>query len=70
LHPCINVTGRAYDWMRLPCYWFTPQFGVLPAFGAFTGMQTIRMAAGERVFAATPDRVFELQRRPKSRLSR
>lgn len=63
LHPCLSIGGRAHDWHRLPCFWFTSQFGVLPAFGAFTGMQTIRASRGERVFAATPERVFEL--RPK-----
>jgi hypothetical protein len=31
--------------------------------GAFTGMQAIRPQRGERVFAAAPDRVFELQHR-------
>ena len=65
LHPCVSVGGRAYDWLRLPCYWFTREFGVLPAFGAFTGMQTVRVRADERVFAATPERVFELA--PKRR---
>ena len=65
LHPCVSVGGRAHDWLRLPCYWFTPQLGVLPAFGAFTGMQTIRTVRGERVFAAMPERVFELVPRPK-----
>ena len=63
LHPCLSIGGRAHDWHRLPCFWFTAQFGVLPAFGAFTGMQAIRAGRGERVFAATPERVFEL--RPK-----
>ena len=60
LHPCVSVGGRAHDWLRMPCYWFTREFGVLPAFGAFTGMQTIWVRSGERVFAATPERVFEL----------
>ena len=60
LHPCVNVSGRARDSMRLPCFWFTTQFAVLPAFGAFTGMQAVRPAARERVFVATPEQVFEL----------
>ena len=65
LHPCVSVGGRAHDWHRLPCFWFSERVGVLPAFGAFTGMQAIRPQPGERVFAAAPDRVFELQPRPK-----
>ncbi len=60
LHPCVSVGGRAHDWHRLPCFWFSQRVGVLPAFGAFTGMRSIRARPGERVFAAAPDRVFEL----------
>ncbi|HEY9064769.1 MAG TPA: ligase-associated DNA damage response endonuclease PdeM [Burkholderiaceae bacterium] len=63
LHPCISIGGRAHDWHRLACFWFTQRFAVLPAFGAFTGMQAIQARRGERVFAATDERVFEL--RPK-----
>jgi DNA ligase-associated metallophosphoesterase len=67
LHPCISLGGRAHDWQRLPCFWFSDHVGVLPAFGAFTGMQAIRARHGERVFAAAADRVFELQPKSKRR---
>lgn len=67
LHPCVSVGGRAHDWHRLPCFWFSERVGVLPAFGAFTGMQAVRVRVGERVFAAAPDRVFELAPKPKPR---
>ena len=67
LHPCVSLGGRAHDWQRLPCFWFSEHVGVLPAFGAFTGMQAIRAQRGERVFAAAADRVFELQSKPKRR---
>jgi uncharacterized protein len=60
LHPGVSLGGRANDHLRLPCFWFGPQVGVLPAFGAFTGLHTIRPAPGERVFAATDGRVIEL----------
>ena len=63
--PCVSIGGRAHDWQRLPCYWFSPLQGVLPAFGTFTGMQAIKPAKGERIFAAASDRVVELLPRPK-----
>ena len=63
--PCVSIGGRAHDWQRLPCYWFSPRLGVLPAFGTFTGMQAIKPATGERIFAAASDRVVELLPRPK-----
>jgi len=50
IHPCVSLGGRAFDHLRLPCFWFGNAVGVLPAFGAFTGMYPIRAAAGERVF--------------------
>ena len=50
LHPCIGLGGRAFDHLRLPCFWFGDDVGVLPAFGAFTGMHPIRAGASDRVF--------------------
>lgn len=57
-HPCIRVRGRAFDSLRLPCFWFgddsgtapAQAVGVLPAFGAFTGMHRIEPRAGDRIF--------------------
>lgn len=71
-HPCITVTGRAHDRLRLPCFWLgpdpaseanprslaaAPATGILPAFGAFTGMHPIERRAGDQVFAIAGDRV-------------
>ena len=60
LHPCVSLGGRGWDHLRLPCFWFGDAVGVLPAFGAFTGMHPIRAAAGERVFAVGDGRVAML----------
>ena len=57
-HPCISVRGRAFERLRLPCFWFGDDsgarpgsaVGVLPAFGAFTGMHRIEPRAGDRIF--------------------
>ena len=65
VYPCVSVGGAGRDWHRLPCYWFAPRFGVLPAFGTFTGMQAIKPAKGERIFAVGAERVVELLPRPK-----
>jgi DNA ligase-associated metallophosphoesterase len=50
LHPCVSLGGRAWDHLRLPCFWLGDDVGVLPAFGAFTGMHPIRAGASDRVF--------------------
>lgn len=60
LHPCVSVHGRARERLRLPCFHFGAQVGVLPAFGSFTGMHPARVAPGDRVFAVADDAVREL----------
>ena len=59
-HPCITLGGRAHDRLHLPCFHFAAGLGVLPAFGAFTGMHPVQRAPGDRVFAAAGDRVIEV----------
>jgi DNA ligase-associated metallophosphoesterase len=64
-HPCISIRGRAFERLRLPCFWLgddsgaLPQnaVGVLPAFGSFTGMHRIEPRAGDRIFPVADDMV-------------
>ena len=60
LHPCVSVGGRTFDRLRLPCFHFGPEVGVLPAFGSFTGMHPIEPRAGDRIFPIADDVVREL----------
>jgi DNA ligase-associated metallophosphoesterase len=58
-HPCITV-GQGIDRLRLPCFHLGARVGVLPAFGAFTGMHPIRRSAGDRVFVVADNAVHAL----------
>ena len=60
IHPCVKIAGRARDRLRLPCFWFDDHVGVLPAFGAFTGMHAVEPAPGDRVFVVAGDSVAAL----------
>jgi DNA ligase-associated metallophosphoesterase len=60
LHPCVGLSGRAHDRLRLPCFWFGRQVGVMPAFGSFTGMHPVPVADGDRVYAVVDTRVVAL----------
>ena len=64
LHPCAMVGGRAHDRLRLPCFHLGPEVGVLPAFGAFTGMHPVRATPGDRIFVTTGDTVRALHLKP------
>lgn len=68
-HPCVTLHGRAGDAVRAPCFWFgderTRPVGVLPAFGAFTGMHPIERHAGDRVHVCSGEAVRELPARSR-----
>ncbi len=66
VHPGVVLAGRARQRLRLPCFHFGATVGVLPAFGAFTGLQAIRSAPGERVYAVADDRVVPLPMPPST----
>ena len=62
VHPVYRLAARG-DALRLPCYLFGAEGGVLPSFGAFTGGHPVIPAPRDRLFLATPDRVIELNAR-------
>lgn len=59
VHPGTWV-GRGFDRLRLPCFHFRDGVGVLPAFGAFTGLHAVEPRAGDRIVAVAGERLFEL----------
>ena len=63
-HPCTSV-GRGIDRLRLPCFHFGAAVGVLPAFGAFTGMHPIDRKSHDRVFVVADNAVHILPPMPR-----
>lgn len=60
VHPCAVLGGRGGDRLRLPCFHFGPQGGVLPAFGPFTGMHALPAGPGVRRYAVAGNTVRAL----------
>lgn len=60
VHPAVRLQGDGRSATRLPCYYFGKSGGLLPAFGNFTGMHTIRPKQGDQVFVITEDEVIEV----------
>jgi uncharacterized protein len=61
VHPAAVIGGRrAHDSLRLPCFHFGEQVGVLPAFGAFTGMHVLPRGPAHRVYVIAEDSVRAL----------
>ena len=51
VHPGVVLADRARQRLRLPCFHFGAQVGLLPAFGGFTGLHVPVRAAGDAVYA-------------------
>jgi uncharacterized protein len=63
-HPCITLSGKARERLRLPCFWMGdeaqhPQ-GILPAYGSFTGMHPIERRDTDAVYAIASEVVREV----------
>lgn len=71
-HPCISIRARAFERLRLPCFWLGDDtgnlpanaVGVLPAFGSFTGMHRVEPRAGDRIFPVADKVVREIPALP------
>jgi len=60
IHPGIKIKGKGRQALRLPCFYFTDEMGILPAFGGFTGLHVLEPEKQSRVFAIADKRVVEI----------
>lgn len=67
LHPAVMLRGVGEGSLRLACFHFGAEVGVLPAFGAFTGSAIVTRTRTDRVFAVADDRVLEVPLSPGRR---
>jgi len=61
VHPGVRLMGRGRQRVRVPCFVLTRTFAVLPAFGAFTGLQDVQPQDGWRIHALAGGRVVPLR---------
>lgn len=60
LHPGVILSGKGKQGLKLPCFHFSRQHAVCPAFGQFTGLSAIQPVAGDRLFVIADNTVFEV----------
>lgn len=64
IHPAIRLAGRGRQKERVACFLFRNEYGLLPAFGTFTGGADMAIQPEDRVFAVTPEQIIELHSAP------
>mgnify|MGYP000858147836 CR=1 FL=1 len=60
IHPAVVLAGIAKQSLKFPCFHFTKNYAVLPAFGRFTGTHSIRRVKGDAVFAIAQNKIIQL----------
>lgn len=60
IHPSVFIEGIARQSVRLPCFYFSKTYAVLPAFGKFTGTFTVKPKKEDDVFILLENRVMKL----------
>ena len=61
IHPGVKLRGKGRQQLKLPCFIFGKKKGLLPAFGAFTGLARQRPAQGDKVFVVVENQVMEIE---------
>lgn len=61
IHPGVIVRTGSRQSICLPCYYFGKDYGVLPAFSAFTGCYPVKPVKGDNVFAVVKDTVMKIK---------
>lgn len=61
IHPCVFLSGNGRQSLKLPCFYFGKQQGILPAFGAFTGMAKIQAKAEDDIYVIVSDKVMQVR---------
>lgn len=55
LHPGVRLSGIGKQSISLPCFYFTTNQCILPAFSRFTGKYLVQPSVGDEVFAIVDD---------------
>lgn len=60
IHPAVKLRGKGRQSLRLPCFWFGPENGILPAFGNFTGTARISIKKEDELFVIADHKVVKM----------
>lgn len=61
VHPGIYMNGIGRQSLHFPCFYFTKDHAILPAFSKFTGTYKIKPKTGDKVFVLVEKKIVKLQ---------
>ena len=60
VHPGVRLLGAGKQGITLPCFLFGANYGLLPAFGNFTGVAKVKPKSTDQVFVVTEEKVIQV----------
>jgi uncharacterized protein len=60
IHPAISLSEKYGGGIRAPCFCFGTRCAILPAFGSFTGMRSIKPRKDDQIFAVGSGEIIEV----------
>jgi DNA ligase-associated metallophosphoesterase len=61
IHPGVRMNGGAGQSLMLPCFYFSKEYAVLPAFSAFTGLAKVNPKKSDHVFVLAGKEILKIQ---------
>jgi len=60
IHPGVRLSGKGRQSVKIPCFYFGKEMGIMPAFGTFTGTHVLKPMEGDKVFVVQDKMVIEV----------
>lgn len=60
IHPGVRLQGKGRQSLRLPCFFFSEKYAVVPSFGKLTGLYSLQPKKTDVVFAIAQQKVVRL----------
>ncbi|MEM1137422.1 MAG: ligase-associated DNA damage response endonuclease PdeM [Bacteroidota bacterium] len=60
IHPAVRLNGSGSQTIKLPCFYFGKNQGILPAFGKFTGSALIQPTTQDKIYVIAGEKVMQV----------
>jgi metallophosphoesterase superfamily enzyme len=60
IHPAVKLRGKGRQRLKLPCFFFAKDYGVMPSFGDFTGSFALSPTGSDQVYAIAENQVLKI----------
>ena len=58
IHPGVLMSGLGKQSVRLPCFYFGKENGILPAFGEFTGLAMLKPVKNDKIYLVVNQKII------------